>query len=201
MKLIADQVCAQRSSRTVLTGISFALKGGDGLLLTGPNGAGKTTLLRVLAGFLKPSSGEIRIEGGPADAEPGEQCHFIGHLPQTKAGLTVHENLAFDAAFLDAGSGVDAALDRLGLSELADIRAGYLSAGQRRRLALARLLVARRPVWLLDEPSVSLDKASTETLARLIAEHLATGGIAIAATHIPLGLEDAKELKLGGAPV
>ncbi len=200
MKLVADQVSATRSGRTVLAGISFALESGDGLLLTGPNGAGKTTLLRVLAGFLKPSSGVVRIEGGPAEAELGEQCHFIGHLPQTKAGLTVHENLAFDAAFLGEVDGVDAALGRLGLSELADIRAGYLSAGQRRRLALARLLVARRPVWLLDEPSVSLDKASTETLARLIAEHRASGGIAIAATHIPLGLEGAKELKLGRVP-
>jgi heme exporter protein A len=185
----------------VLSGLSFALADGDGLLLTGPNGAGKTTLLRLLAGFLPASAGEVRLEDGPEDAEPGELCHFIGHLPQTKAALTVRENLAFDAAFLGKGGEVDvaSALGRLGLADLGDIRAGYLSAGQRRRLALARLLVADRHIWLLDEPSVSLDRTSTTTLAELIAAHRAKGGIVVAATHVPLGLQDTEELKLGGA--
>jgi heme exporter protein A len=201
MRLIADQVSAMRAGRTVLSGLSFALADGGGLLLTGPNGAGKTTLLRVLAGFLPPSEGEVRLEGAPEGAEPSEQCHFVGHLPQSKAGLTVRENLAFEAAFLghDGESPVESALGRLGLADLGDIRAGYLSAGQRRRLALARLLVADRPIWLLDEPSVSLDRASTTTLAELIAAHRAKGGIVVAATHVPLGLQDTEELKLGGA--
>ena len=201
MRLLAEQLSASRAGRTIFAGISFALAEGDGLLLAGPNGSGKTTLLRVLAGFLSPSAGSVRLEGGVADAEIGEACHFIGHLPQTKAGLTVRENLMFEARFLGAGRAddVDRALERLGLGELGDIRAGYLSTGQRRRLALARLLVAERTIWLLDEPSVSLDKASTATLAALIREHQARGGIVIAATHIPLGLESATELRLGGA--
>jgi heme exporter protein A len=201
MRLVADQVSAMRSGRTVFSHLSFAVADGDGLLLTGPNGSGKTTLLRVLAGFLAPSSGAIRLEGGPLDAEIGEACHFIGQLPQTKAGLSVRENLAFDARFLGSGAPeeADRALVRLGLGDLGDIRAGYLSAGQRRRLALAGLLVARRTIRLLDEPSVSLDQAATATLAALIAEHRARGGIVVAATHIPLGLQSVQELRLGGA--
>lgn len=200
MRLIADQVSAERAGRTVLSGLSFALGDGDGLVLTGPNGAGKTTLLRVLAGFLPPSEGEVKLEGGPDQAEIGELCHFVGHLPQTKASLSVRESLAFDASFLGDATDdrIESVLDQLGLGDLADIRAGYLSAGQRRRVALARLLVAQRPIWLLDEPSVSLDKASTDTLAALISTHRASRGMVIAATHIPLGLQDAKELKLTG---
>jgi heme exporter protein A len=185
----------------VLSGISFALSDGDGLLLTGANGSGKTTLLRVVAGFLQPSAGEVRLEEGSERLEPGEHCHFIGHLPQSKAGLSVKENLDFDARFLGDGlpDRVSAALDRLGLGDLGDIRAGFLSAGQRRRLALARLLVAQRRIWLLDEPSVSLDQASVGVLASLVAGHRAAGGIVVAATHVPLGLQGARELRLGAA--
>ncbi len=199
MRLVADQISAMRAGRTVLSGVSFALSDGQGLLLTGPNGSGKTTLLRVIAGFLPPAAGAVRLEGA-ADDDVSANAHFIGHLPQTKAGLTVRENLDFEAEFQGRGSGevVDTAMARLGLADLSDIRAGYLSAGQRRRVALARLLVAKRPIWLLDEPSVSLDQASTGVLAALIGEHRAKGGLVIAATHIPLGLTDAGELKLGG---
>lgn len=198
MRLVADQISATRAGRTVLSGLSFTLMDGQGILLTGPNGSGKTTLLRVIAGFLPPSAGAIRLEGA-VDDDVSAHAHFIGHLPQTKAGLTVRENLDFEARFLGGGSAevVDTAMARLGLADLSDIRAGYLSAGQRRRVALARLLVAKRPIWLLDEPSVSLDQASTSVLAALIGEHRAAGGLVIAATHIPLGLMDADELKLG----
>ncbi|MEZ5922989.1 MAG: heme ABC exporter ATP-binding protein CcmA [Hyphomicrobiaceae bacterium] len=198
MRLVADQLSAARSGRTLFTGVSFALADGDGLLLTGPNGSGKTTLLRVLAGFLAPSAGAVSLEG--QEGEPGEHCHFVGHLPQSKAGLSVRDNLDFDARFLGGGqmNRVDTALAELGLAGLEDIRAGYLSAGQRRRLALARLLVANRPVWLLDEPSVSLDQASVDVLARLIAAHRQAGGIVVAATHVPLGLTGTTSLRLGG---
>jgi heme exporter protein A len=200
MRLVADDITAMRAQRTVLSGISFTLPAGHGLLLTGPNGSGKTTLLRVIAGYLPAAGGTVRLEEAGGDDDISARCHFIGHLPQTKAGLTVRENLEFDARFLGTGDpvAVDMAMRRLGLTDLSDIRAGYLSAGQRRRVALARLLVARRPIWLLDEPSVSLDQASTAVLATLIGEHRAQGGIVIAATHIPLGLTDAGELKLGG---
>lgn len=200
MRLIADDITAMRAGRMILSGLSFTLSNGQGLLLTGPNGSGKTTLLRVIAGYLPAAGGTVRLEEAGGEDDISAQCHFVGHLPQTKAGLTVKENLDFDAHFLGTGdaAAVDMAMQRLGLADLSDIRTGYLSAGQRRRVALARLLVARRPIWLLDEPSVSLDQASTAVLATLIGEHRAAGGLVIAATHIPLGLTDAGELKLGG---
>lgn len=202
MRLVADDISAVRAGRTVLSRLSFSLSAGQGLLLTGPNGSGKTTLLRVIAGFLPVANGTVRLEETDGDGDISAQCHFIGHLTQSKAGLTVKENLDFDSRFLGDGDSeaVDKAIARLGLADLSDIRAGYLSAGQRRRVALARLLVARRPIWLLDEPSVSLDQASTAVLAALIGEHRTAGGLVIAATHIPLGLTDAGELKLGSVP-
>lgn len=200
MRLVADDIAAMRAGRTVFSGLSLSLLDGQGLLLTGPNGSGKTTLLRVIAGFLPASGGTVRLEGAGDQDDVSTQCHFVGHLPQTKAGLTVRENLDFDARFLGGVNPepVDGAMARLGLADLSDIRAGHLSAGQRRRVSLARLLVASRPIWLLDEPSVSLDQASASVLASLIGEHRARGGIVIAATHIPLGLTDAGELRLGG---
>jgi heme exporter protein A len=178
---------------------------GEALLLTGPNGAGKTTLLRALAGLLPPASGSIRVEGSGGDPDLLEACHYVGHRNGLKAALTVAENAAFWGAYLDPGHGqglteeVWSALERFGLAALADIPAGYLSAGQQRRLALTRLLVARRPVWLLDEPTVSLDAAAAALLAEVVADHLRAGGLAVAATHVELGLSGARELRLGAA--
>ncbi len=167
--------------------------------MTGPNGAGKTTLLRAVAGLIRPEAGKVSLEGGEADATVGEQCHFVGHLNAVKPSLTAIENLRF---WKDALGGDEQplarALERFGLGEMADVPGGYLSAGQKRRIGLARLLVAQRPVWLLDEPTVSLDAASVSTFAAIVAEHLAGGGIAIAATHVPLGIAGARELRLGG---
>ena len=176
------------------------------MLLTGPNGSGKTTLLRTIAGFLQPESGSVRLEGGDGELDLGQQCHYVGHLSGTKSALTVAANLAFWAEYLGGGDlhlstreRVSAALERFGLEPLADIPAGFLSAGQRRRLGLARILLAKRPVWLLDEPTASLDTASTALLAEVVTAHVAGGGILVAATHLPLGIEGAKYLRLGTA--
>ena len=204
MKLIADTLTLERGGRPVVEALSFAVEGGEALLLTGANGAGKTTLLRALAGLLGPASGKVVLEGGDEERNVGEQCHFIGHQNGVKSSLTVAENLTFWAHYLgaqksDAAGRVETALAAFNLSPLAAIPAGYLSAGQKRRLGLARLLVAQRPVWLLDEPSVSLDTASVTLLSKAVAAHVAGGGIAVAATHLPLGLENARELRLGGS--
>jgi heme exporter protein A len=203
VQLIAEKVAVARGSRLVVENASFNVRAGDVLQLTGPNGAGKTTLIRAVAGFLNFAGGSLRLDGGKPDTPIAEHCHYVGHLNGVKAKQTVAENLAFWAEYLGGGrfdaTRVDAALDAFGLTPLATIAAGYLSAGQKRRVGLARLLVADRPIWLLDEPTVSLDAASTGILAKLIERHVASGGLVLAATHIPLGLATAQELKLGGA--
>ena len=206
MRLNAQNLTIERGGRAVLRDVSFAVQSGDALIVTGPNGAGKTSLLRAMAGFLPPVSGNIALVGGEAEAGIGEQCHWIGHLNAVKATLTVAENLAFWSRFLsapvparahrDSSADIGLALSRFNLTALADIPARMLSAGQARRLALARLLVARRPVWLLDEPTVSLDAAGQHILAAVIDAHTGAGGIVIAATHIPLGVARLRELAL-----
>lgn len=187
----------------IIRDLSFAVSGGEALLLTGRNGAGKTTLLRALAGFLRPHSGSIRLTGGDPETSIGEQAHVVAHANAIKTALTVRENVAFWQKFLNVGDdksdAIETALAQFGLLELSDFPAGYLSAGQKRRLGLARLLCAYRPVWLLDEPTVSLDTASSALLADAVNAHTRGGGIAIAATHLPIGLERARELKLNGS--
>ena len=199
MQLVVENLAVRRGSREVFSGLSLALAPGEGLLLTGPNGAGKTTLIRAIAGLLRPDSGSVRLDGLEDDAEVGPNCHLVGHQNGIKASMTVGENLRFWANYLGGGADVEPALKRLGLASIEDLPAGYLSAGQKRRLGLARLLVAKRPLWLLDEPTVSLDTVSTAILAAIVAEHVAEGGMAIAATHIPLGIAAMRELKLGVA--
>ncbi len=205
MKLAIDSLSVARGERIVISDLTFAVDAGDALLLTGPNGAGKTTLMRAIAGFLAPRSGSIRLEGGDEDREIAEQCHYVGHLNGLKGSLSVAENLAFWARYLgrggpdDESARVERALERLDLLALASIPAAYLSAGQKRRVGLARLIAAYRPVWLLDEPTSSLDAASSAIVASLIEEHAAAGGIVLAATHLPMGVATARELRLGAA--
>ncbi|MEC9369466.1 MAG: heme ABC exporter ATP-binding protein CcmA [Pseudomonadota bacterium] len=196
MQLIGEKLTCVRGGRTVFSGLSFKVAAGDGLLLTGPNGAGKSSLLRMIAGLLRPQAGTLRLSRGPAERDIGELCHFIGHANGIKRVLTVEENLRFWSGYL-GGEGVDKALATLGLESIRDVPAALLSAGQARRLALARLLVAPRPLWLLDEPTVSLDAASQATFARLIRAHLASRGIVAAATHLPLGATFRRKLTLG----
>lgn len=207
MQLHADKLTIERGTRTVIAALTFTANAGEALLLTGPNGAGKTTLIRTIAGFIAPSAGTIALKGDEGDRDIAELCHYVGHLTGVKANLTAAQNLAFWAQYLrgeDTGvvaERVDEALDAFGLLALADYPASLLSAGQKRRLGLARLLVASRPIWLLDEPTVSLDAASTALLAGIIQRHLAADGLVIAATHLPLGLDEPRYLRLGPGPV
>lgn len=200
MKLIAEKLSAIRGGRTLFAELSFNVDAGGALLVMGPNGAGKTTLIRMIAGLLHPAMGQIRLEGGASDHALTEQCHYVGHLSAVKSGLTVGENASFWSRFLGgARDRLDVALGTFGLSALRDIPAGYLSAGQKRRLGLARLLLARRPLWLLDEPTASLDSAAQEILTGAVNAHLSAGGLVVAATHAPLGFAKSRELHLGSA--
>jgi heme exporter protein A len=197
--LAAYDLSCQRAGRTVFDGLSFSLGPGEALRLTGPNGAGKTSLLRQVAGLLPLAAGRFSLEGATSDAELSELCHYVGHLNAVKTAFSVRENLAFWAEFLgEDGASLDRALAAFGLRPLAELPAGLLSAGQKRKLALSRLFAASRPIWLLDEPQVSLDAASVRLLDAALKDHLATGGIALVASHTPLKTKFAHRLALGG---
>ena len=201
ISLHAHDLALARGGRRLAQGLSFTLKGGEALLVTGPNGAGKSTFLRVLAGLLAQDCGSISLAGAGVEA-PGLAAHYLGHAEALKGALTARENLDFWSAMLkmsDWGLSPGAALDLVAMNHAPDIPVSYLSAGQRRRVAIARLLVAPRPLWLLDEPTTALDAASQMRLASLMKDHLAAGGLIVAATHGDLGL-GARELRLGGAP-
>lgn len=178
-----------RGERLVFAGVSLSVAPGGALLLEGANGSGKSTLLRVLAGLGRAETGAVRWHG--ADISP-ELVAYVGHLDAIKPGMSVAENLAF----WGAPPAVAAALDRLGLAALAELPARMLSAGQRRRLALARLALSTAPVWLLDEPTLGLDAASVARLGGMLAAHRAGGGVVVAATHLPLPLPGAEVLGL-----
>jgi heme exporter protein A len=204
VKLIADNLSVRRGERLIFTGLSFELKAGEALVVKGRNGAGKSSLLAVLAGLLRPEAGQVSLDRDP-EAVPGEAMNFVGHRDGLKAALTAEENLAFAQAVLGvADRRPHAALEALGIGALAGFPVAYLSAGQRRRVGLARLLVSARRVWLLDEPTAALDAASQETLGTLMAAHLGSGGLIVATTHGPLPLTGARQLTLGdraeGAP-
>jgi heme exporter protein A len=198
MRLIADNLSSVRGGRTLFSELSFAVEGGEALLLLGPNGAGKTTLIRMIVGLLAPAAGRISLDGGDAELSLGEQCHYVGHLNALKSSLTVGENASFWCRFLGGGlDRIEAALASFGLAHLRDIPAAYLSAGQKRRLGLARVLLAKRPIWLLDEPTVSLDRAAQDMLTGAVDAHVAAGGLVVAATHAPLGFAKSRDLHLG----
>jgi len=196
MKLIVDKLSVLRDSRAVLADLSFAVEPGSSLLLLGPNGAGKTTLLRTLAGLLPATAGRLWLEGGRTDQSLGELCHYVGHLNAIKSSLTVEENARFWQRYLGGTGPVDVALATFGLVALKDIPAAYLSAGQKRRLALTRLLLATRPIWLLDEPAAALDQDAQAVLTAAVTARLAGDGLVIAATHQPLGWPNERTLRL-----
>lgn len=191
-----------RGGREVFRDLSFKVSSGAALLLTGPNGSGKSTLLRLLAGLLEKAAGDITLEGADDERPLADYLLYAGHLDAVKGGLSAEENLHFWAALYGAPlrhgdhDHVIRALEAMDLGHLADLPADVLSAGQKRRLGLARLCLIRRPIWLLDEPTVSLDAENMGRLAALMEAHLEMGGMIIAATHTELGLRKASRFDL-----
>ncbi|MGH1574493.1 heme ABC exporter ATP-binding protein CcmA [Methylobacterium sp. P31] len=201
MRLSVDNLACRRSGRRIFANLSFDLGPGDALAVTGRNGAGKSSLLAILSGRLRPDAGRIAI-ADVGEASLPECLHAVGHRDGLKSSLTAGENLLFAQRLLGAPRMAPRdALERLGLGHAHDLPVAYLSAGQRRRVALARLLVCARPLWLLDEPTAALDTASQAVLAELMEGHRAAGGLVIAATHQPLGLVGAAELRMEAAAV
>ncbi|MCZ8259451.1 MAG: heme ABC exporter ATP-binding protein CcmA [Beijerinckiaceae bacterium] len=188
-----------RGYRTLFRDLDLDLAPGQVLQLTGPNGTGKSTLIRLVAGFLRPDAGSIRWSPLPEELSPGEWLHYSGHHEGLRDGLTAHDNVCTLASLLGGDpSRAEAALAEVGAGPLAELPVEVLSAGQRRRVALARLLAAPRPVWLLDEPFTALDRDGQALVRRLIAAHAEAGGIVIAATHQPLDLPEMRHLALEG---
>ncbi|CAG0957319.1 Cytochrome c biogenesis ATP-binding export protein CcmA [Rhizobiaceae bacterium] len=200
MQLAVVDLAGERGGEPIFTGISFLLVAHGSIVVTGPNGAGKSTLLRVLAGLLPTAGGSIAWEGGGEEWPTlAGSTHYLGHSNAMKPALTVAENLGFWRDFHGSHrASVVEALDKVGLSGIGHLPFGYLSTGQKRRASIARLLVSRRPLWLLDEPTSGLDRASEARFAALMEEHLASGGMIVAATHLPLGLSGAKTLEMSG---
>jgi heme exporter protein A len=202
MKLIVSDLTSVRGGELIFSDLGFEVSSGEALIITGHNGSGKSTLLRIVAGLLSPASGEITLKGQPEGASPGfsdkafhEHCHYLGPDNAMKPALSVDENLTFwrkmdDEPHLE----IDEALEFVGLATLAHVPFGHLSTGQRRRIAIARLLVSWRPIWLLDEPTSGLDARSEAQFADLMKAHMEDGGIVVAATHMPLGLENTRSL-------
>ena len=194
LSLSVEGLACMRGGRAVFGGLGFAAAGGDAIELRGPNGAGKSSLLRLLAGLLPPAAGAIVWTGGDGATRP--PLTYCGHRDPVKAWLTVREQLAWWRD-LDGNGSVEAAAGAMGIGPLLDVAGGLLSAGQRRRLALARLALAETPVWLLDEPAVSLDEDGVGLLMAMIGRHRARGGLVVVATHQPAGLPHARTVNLG----
>jgi heme exporter protein A len=196
MELKAQDLTCERGGRIVFRNVSLSLRPGQLMQLTGPNGSGKSSLLRLIAGLNEAQAGSVALEGGEADLTIGQQAHYVAHQEPVKSALSVSENLSFWRDFLGGGN-VGDALAAFDLSRLASYPAGLLSAGQKRRLALARIVLVPRVLWLLDEPTVGLDTSSLERFVRVMAKQLDDGGMIIAATHVPLGREPDARLDLG----
>jgi heme exporter protein A len=197
VRICASNLGCVRGDREVFSGVNFSIASGEALAVLGPNGAGKSSLLRIIAGLVRTTSGRLTLEDGDPELTLPEQAHYLGHLDALKPSLSVAENLVFWTRYLGTGDMIAEALAAVGLAAIGDLPAAYLSAGQRRRLSIARLTAVARPIWLLDEPTSSLDHAAQGRLAELMRAHLAGGGLIVAATHGPLGLDRVQELHLG----
>jgi len=200
MELVLDSLACRRAGRLIFRGLGFRLEAGQAAALRGPNGVGKSTLLRQLAGLIPVAHGDARIDGVSLARDRQafqERVTYAGHLDAVKPALSIGENLAIWSGIHGHGAErAAAALDRFGLGHIADRPAAQCSAGQKRRLGLARLLVMDRLLWLLDEPTVSLDADASALVAELVREHVAAGGMALIATHVDLGLGDIPILRM-----
>jgi heme exporter protein A len=197
MRVNAVDLGCRRGGREVFAGVSFQLARGEALAVTGRNGAGKSSLLRIIGGFIRPAGGRLWLEGGDPELTVAEQAHYLGHQDAVKPSLSIAENICFWTAFFGADAHkVQDALESVGLGAIAALPAAYLSAGQRRRLSIARLLAVKRPIWLLDEPASTLDAGGRDRLTDFMQSHLAGGGLILAATHGALGLSGVQELSL-----
>ena len=197
MRLSGRGVRCVRGDREVFSGLDFEAAAGEAVAVTGRNGSGKTSLLRLIGGLLAPAGGTIDLEGGEAELTLPEQAHYLGHRDALKPALSVLENLSFWRDFLGGATGdAGQSLAKVGLDHAMHLPAAFLSAGQRRRLSIARLLSVKRPIWLLDEPTSALDASGQTMFVGVMRDHLAAGGLIVAATHAQLGIE-ARELRIG----
>ncbi|MGA2815431.1 MAG: heme ABC exporter ATP-binding protein CcmA [Xanthobacteraceae bacterium] len=200
MRLSASDLACRRGGRDVFAGVSFSVAAGEGMTIRGRNGAGKSSLLRMVVGLVHIAAGRLDLEGGDPELTLGEQAHYLGHQDALKPSLSVGENLRFWSAFFGTSSAdITEPLAAVGLDALIDLPAAYLSAGQRRRLSIARLVAVKRPIWLLDEPTSTLDAAAQARLGEIMRAHLAAGGLILAATHSMLELDSARVLQLDQA--
>lgn len=197
MRLSGRGLRCVRGGRAIFANLDFAVAAGETLAVVGPNGAGKSSLLRMIAGLLEVADGSITLEGGEQELTVAEQVHYLGHRDALKSSLTVLENLDFWRAFLGGETtGSMASLEAVGLAHAAHLPAAYLSAGQRKRLSIARLIAVKRPIWLLDEPTTALDASGQAMIAGVMANHRRDGGLIIAATHVEI--DAARQLRIGG---
>ena len=198
MQLVGENLICRRGGRIVFSGLNFSISSGDAMMVVGRNGAGKSSLLRMIAGLICNYDGRLKLTGGEGEMTIAELAHYLGHLDALKPSLSVSENLRFWADYLgNPAADIEGALATVDLARLATLPAGYLSAGQRRRLSIARLVAVPRPIWLLDEPTSALDVQSQERLAGLMRQHIGDGGMIMAATHGPIGLTGTRELRVG----
>lgn len=198
MRLFAENLGGERGGETVFSGIGFDLAAGEALAIAGPNGSGKSTLLRVIAGLLPIAAGNLTFQRDAEFPALQSSLHYLGHQNAMKPALTVYENLDFWQRFAgEPHMDIADALETIALGDVGTLPLGYLSTGQKRRIAIARLMLNYRPVWLLDEPTAGLDRASERQFTDLMRAHLEDGGIVVAATHLPLGLDGAKTLEIG----
>ncbi|ANG95049.1 heme ABC exporter, ATP-binding protein CcmA [Brucella pseudogrignonensis] len=197
MRLGAENLAGERGGETIFAGLSFEVSSGEALIVTGPNGSGKSTLLRIICGLLAPEAGKIELLEDRAALPVRAACHYLGHQNAMKPALSVRENLLFWQKFNGSVRfDIDEALEAVDLPGVEHLPFGYLSTGQKRRVSIAKLLTSYRPLWIVDEPTAGLDKASEARFAELMRDHMGEGGMVIAATHIPLGLEVVRTLDM-----
>lgn len=198
MRVVVTDLAAERGGQDIFSGLFFSLDQGHALVITGENGSGKSTLLRIICGLLMPVRGSIRLESSEGLLDLQSSLHYLGHQNAMKPSLSVRENLQYWRKFNgNPHIEIDDALEQVGLVGIDHLPFGYLSTGQKRRVSIAKLLVSYRPIWVVDEPTAGLDEASEKRFANLMKTHLAEGGMIIAATHIPLGLDGAQRIDLG----